>query len=768
MGYFGNFILNGEGVEDIFIAKYNQDGTVAWAKRAGGIHTDDAEGIAVDTAGNIYLNGYYSGGTADFDTITVTSPRAGVVLAKYRPNGSVEWVKNIDVGSSGGRSGGVTLDPSGNIYITGVFQGSAIFSGITLNASNGGDVDLFVAKFKSDGTFEWAKRAGGKSQDLSYAIAADSIGNVFVSGFRGDTADFGGITLTNGGGFVAKYRPDGSVEWVNGIGSSPIRGIATDLFGNLFLISYERLGLASLLYKYRPDGTFEWSKNTSGNVCNGFGLALDAFNNIYLTGEFDGSVNFGGTIFSCPGSNALFVWKITDDELQSDTSDAVFSIVMPTFSFATTSIDMGQVETGEDKDSIVKGTICNTGVVPLHVLGMDVTGGATTDFMIMSGAGDFTLQPGECRDVMITFMPMMVGKMSATVTLRTSVGDYPDTIKILGEGIAPILSVMENVIDFGQVKIGQFKDTTIQVAIQNIGNLPITFSPASQLGPDMIQFSLLSSAAGFSLSPGASQSVTLRFTPHYVGRTSGRIAFDYNGPSSPAILSVFSQGLGGLVTIPDDSGYAGDHKYIPMILEKVPVTSIQSVATNYSARIAYDHEVLDPIGAVIQKGNRFDTINVSGSLGTSDTLGILAFTALLGESTVSPLNIVDFNWLDGVGNPADYDADMKSGTFTVLYGCGDSLIRNFMITGQIASIASINPNPANGIIHIEIQTTETGRTKLDLLNLLGQKVAMISDDDLKPGLHSFDFNPHGLSGGSYFIVLTTPTSRKMQRVEIEK
>ena len=483
------------------------------------------------------------------------------------------------------------------------------------------------------------------------------------------------------------------------------------------------------------------------------------------------SLAFNNTFYelaSASWDNTVKLWFLHYRPDQYDVSDSVFSIVMPTFSFASNVIDMGQVEQGREKDSIVKATICNSGSVPLHVLGMDVTSGDKAEFMIMSGAGDFTLQPGQCRDVMFTYMPMMMGKMSATVTLRTSTGDYPDTIKILGEGIAPLLSVMGNVIDFGQVKIGNFKDTIISVAIQNIGNLPVNFPPATQLGPDVIQFSLLSSAAGFSLSPGASQSVTLRFSPHYVGRTSGRIAFDYNAPSSPAILSVFGQGLGGLVTIPEDSGYAGDHKNIPMILEKVPVTSIQSLATNYSARIAYDNSVLEPIGGVIQKGNRFDTINVSGLLGTSDTLGLLPFTVLLGERTISPLNIVDFSWLDGAGNPADYDADTKSGTFTVLYGCGDSLLWNFMSTGRIASITSVNPNPSNGIIHIDIQTTESGRTQLQLFNLLGQKVGTISDGELKPGLHTFDFDSHNLNSGSYFLTLTTPTVRRMERVDIAK
>ncbi|MFI5264991.1 MAG: T9SS type A sorting domain-containing protein, partial [Candidatus Kapaibacterium sp.] len=253
----------------------------------------------------------------------------------------------------------------------------------------------------------------------------------------------------------------------------------------------------------------------------------------------------------------------------------------------------------------------------------------------------------------------------------------------------------------------------------------------------------------------------------YIGRTSGRIAFDYNGPSSPAILNVFGQGLGGLVSVANDSGYAGDHKNIPMILEKVPVSSLQSEATNFSARIAYDRTVLYPSSGSIQHGARFDTVTVNGSIGSDSILSNLPFIAMLGESTTSPMNLVDFAWLDGAGQPADFDVETSSGTFYLLGICPAGGTRLYNPDGQV-SMAHVNPNPANGIIHIEIQTTETGRTQLYFMNLLGMRVATISDGELKPGSHSFDFNSRTLSAGSYFLTLVTPTVQRIERVDVEK
>ena len=83
-------------------------------------------------------------------------------------------------------------------------------------------------------------------------------------------------------------------------------------------------------------------------------------------------------------------------------------------------------------------------------------------------------------------------------------------------------------------------------------------------------------------------------------------------------------------------------------------------------------------------------------------------------------------------------------------------------------MAQIKPNPANGIIHIDIQTSEVGRTELDIMNLLGQKIATISDGKLKPGAHSFDFDTKDVSAGAYFLLMQTPTIRKLERIDVEK
>src|SRR5205814_1587853 len=91
----------------------------------------------------------------------------------------------------------VALDESGNCYWTGSFgrdPGGHITLGQTTLFSVGGQ-DIFVVKYDSAGTFEWARQAGGNDWDNGYGIAVDSAGNCYVAGDFVNSATFGTVTL---------------------------------------------------------------------------------------------------------------------------------------------------------------------------------------------------------------------------------------------------------------------------------------------------------------------------------------------------------------------------------------------------------------------------------------------------------------------------------------------------------------------------------------------------------------------------------------------
>jgi beta-propeller repeat-containing protein len=217
-------VLISSGSTDIFIAKYAPDGSLVWAAQAGGASSDDGNGIAIDSAGNSVVTGYFLG-TAAFGTgepnETVLTGR-GIFVAKYASDSSLIWT--IQAYSSGGNgifigTKGIVIavDTTGNILVTGSFSDSATFGSVEPNKTvltSAGGLDIFVAKYAPDGSHDWATQAGGTVREIGQGIAVDAAGNSVVTGFFSGLVTFGAdepneTVLTSAGRediFVAKFK----------------------------------------------------------------------------------------------------------------------------------------------------------------------------------------------------------------------------------------------------------------------------------------------------------------------------------------------------------------------------------------------------------------------------------------------------------------------------------------------------------------------------------------------------------------------------------
>jgi len=223
--------LSSGGAMDAFLACYDAAGSPLWALSAGGDGPDMAYGVAVDAATDtLFVTGmfaqtaYFLGpGGQEQDQLTVRGgkdafvaryDRTGALLAAWRAGGEVD-----DFGMD------VAVLPDGEAVVTGAFGSLATFeegdAPTTLQGTDGWR-DVFVARYRPDGTLVWAKRAGGPGRyDEPSAVAALSDGTSLVAGHFQDTATFGpgedGETpLTSQGdysAFVALYDADGSLVW---------------------------------------------------------------------------------------------------------------------------------------------------------------------------------------------------------------------------------------------------------------------------------------------------------------------------------------------------------------------------------------------------------------------------------------------------------------------------------------------------------------------------------------------------------------------------
>ncbi len=312
--------LTSAGDGDIFVQKLDSSGNLIWVKKMGGTLSDLGSHIALDAMGNVYVTGWFKG-TADFDpgAATFNLNSAGnydIFVLKLDSNGTFIWANSM--GSTAIDHGlGISVDVSGNVLTTGVFQGAVDFNpgGSIFNLTSAGGRDIFIQKLNANGNFIWAKRMGGIYDDEGNSITTDTSGNIYTTGFFHATADFdpgaGTVNLVSAGYadiFIQKMDAGGNLIWAKRIGGIEIDAglsIATDALGNIYTTGYfdetadfdPGLGNALLtaidegdifIYKLDANGNYVWAKGMGGTGWDsGESIAVDNYGNVYTTGWFD-------------------------------------------------------------------------------------------------------------------------------------------------------------------------------------------------------------------------------------------------------------------------------------------------------------------------------------------------------------------------------------------------------------------------------------------------------------------------------------------------
>jgi hypothetical protein len=323
------------GDNDIYLAKYDMDGTLLWAKSAAGYGGEKALDVAYDTAGNVYICGYYT------DPVMFNSSNSiagmglhDMFLAKYDANGNLDWVKHAG-GPGRDEALSVACDQAGNVYVGGMHKDSAVFESVVL-ASPNGHLNAFIAKYASDGTMSWVKSYGEDYDDVVWSLAVDNSGDLLASGEFIGYVLFDATALTSVGAcdvFVTKLDGSGNVVWAKQAGGMLVdraRGLGTDgtnvyitgqygstaNFGSYPLVSADSsdVFMASL----NSSGDFRWATSVGGvadsvetlGYESGIAISADASGYVYATGSvLDGGV-FGSTTYDEYGRADIFVAKL--------------------------------------------------------------------------------------------------------------------------------------------------------------------------------------------------------------------------------------------------------------------------------------------------------------------------------------------------------------------------------------------------------------------------------------------------------------------------
>lgn len=275
----GNVYVTGWSVglgtsHDYATVKYDSAGIEQWVARYDGPdHSfDEANAIAVDEAGNVYVTGRSLSSSTSWDYATV----------KYDASGMEQWAIRYDSPGNGyDDARAIVVVNTDNIYVTG------------WSMVSGTGWDYATVKYDASGTEQWVVRYNGpdNGNDKANAIAVNNEGSIFVTGHSEGSGTSDDYT-------TVKYDSTGLQQWVvrydgpSHSGDSAFAIVVNDV-GNIYVTGCSQ-GIGTYwdyaTVKYDSHGVEQWVARYDGYKANA--IAVDYSENVYVTG-MSGSLSGG-------------------------------------------------------------------------------------------------------------------------------------------------------------------------------------------------------------------------------------------------------------------------------------------------------------------------------------------------------------------------------------------------------------------------------------------------------------------------------------------
>jgi len=202
----------------------------------------------------------------------------------------VAWIRQLGTPSDEWGTG-VSADRVGNVYVTGSTRGA-------LGGPSAGGEDIFLSKYSASGNLLWSRQLGTPSEEASYAVSADALGNVYVGGYT--DGSLGGPNAGGEDAFLGKYDANGNLQWLRQFGTRAYEdcySVSPDGLGNVYVSGHTTGDLGgppagqkdAFLGKYDADGNLLWMRQfgTEGNE-RGYGVSADGRGDVYIAGYTSG------------------------------------------------------------------------------------------------------------------------------------------------------------------------------------------------------------------------------------------------------------------------------------------------------------------------------------------------------------------------------------------------------------------------------------------------------------------------------------------------
>ncbi|MFH1228488.1 MAG: SBBP repeat-containing protein [Planctomycetota bacterium] len=269
---------------EVFVIKYNSQGTLLWQKNWGGLGNDSGNAIAVSQFGDVYV----AGSTEGFGVVSTTD----VFVLKYTTNGILSWQKTW---------GGNGQDIAYDIALDELLSHNRIYVTGSTDSFGAGNNDAFLLSYDTAGNLNWQRVWGDHGINIAHGVDTDSLGDIYVAG-GSNSNTFGSNTYD---AFILKYNANGTLTWQRiwgGMNDEIAKDIVVDASDNIYLagdsIEYGSGAYNTFVLCYDSVGTNLWQDIWSSFAGNEFtgGIAVSG-SNLYINGYSNGFGDQTNNIF---------------------------------------------------------------------------------------------------------------------------------------------------------------------------------------------------------------------------------------------------------------------------------------------------------------------------------------------------------------------------------------------------------------------------------------------------------------------------------------
>jgi uncharacterized repeat protein (TIGR03803 family) len=545
-----------------------------------------SSGLILDHAGNLY--GTTESGGAD---------KSGTAF-ELSPNSNGGWTETILYSFLGSPDGeapqGLIFDGSGNLY------GATARGGLSVCAHD--DPCGTIFELSPNGSGGWTETIIYAFSDADGALPNpglifDQSGNLYGTTFGGGSGDcpFSGY----GCGTAFELSPNGSGGWTetrlynfqdNTDGSTPEAGLILDQSGNLYGTAAEGGGSGNCnnvgcgtVFMLSPNGSGKWTETTldsfqgpSDGGTPEAGLLFDQAGNLYGTTAAGGADN-SGTVFELSpngsggwtesplykfqgGSDGAYPSSgvISDRTgnlygttfygggngcFESLGCGVVFEVIREPFvTLSPANLSFGNQTVGISSSPQAT-TLTNSGNLPLTITSIQITGADSSDFGQTNNCPS-SLPPNSSCQINVSFTPAATGNRSAAVSVTDNAPGSPQSVPLTGVGVLPAVTFSPTNLNFGSQTVGA-SSSPLKTTLTNTGQGVLTIASIGIAGTNSNEFAQTNNCPA-SLSPNASCSISVTFTPTAVGNANASVTIADNAPGSPQTVPLAGIGVTGI------------------------------------------------------------------------------------------------------------------------------------------------------------------------------------------------------------------------------